>query len=483
MIQVKTKNQYKNSLEKSQYTAYLTRSILGVFLLFLPVIVNRWALIHVDTHGYLITAQLLFHPGAFRPYFYSAFVRLLGMLGSLTLVSFVQALIIQYMIDTLCVVLFPKDSFLSLKVIFVLCLTTALPWVTNEIMADIFTPLSAVCLFLLVYCEKRLSRLQLTLISLLFMFSVGTHFTCVVLVLGTLGIIAFSRILSKNKKLLLLQRGLLLAFLFGALGIASIPIWRAAVGESPLPDRGWIMGRLIHDKIITQLLSDRCDRVHYILCDHLELIKSSNRPDWYLWDQRSPRAHLGTKQQINDGEWEMIKDSIISYPMLHIFTALKGSIVQFFSVDAGLEFSSSPHGLEETLTRLYPEELSSYIRASQKTGELVKFVQDKSPLYNFGYLIFLGIVGVFALLKKWIQKSIPELVWKFSNLSLGYLVLNAIVCGSLSGPFDRYQVRVVWLIALASIFLIIAGYTTLEEKGSDWLSAVKNPANSYPKMS
>jgi hypothetical protein len=36
------------------------------------------------------------------------------------------------------------------------------------------------------------------------------------------------------------------------------------------------------------------------------------------------------------------------------------------------------------------------------------------------------------------------------------VVLNALVCGALSGPFPRYQARIVWLFTAAALGLEIA---------------------------
>ena len=41
--------------------------------------------------------------------------------------------------------------------------------------------------------------------------------------------------------------------------------------------------------------------------------------------------------------------------------------------------------------------------------------------------------------------------WEFAGLVLVGVVLNAAVCGMLSGPEDRYQARVVWLVPLLAL--------------------------------
>jgi hypothetical protein len=50
--------------------------------------------------------------------------------------------------------------------------------------------------------------------------------------------------------------------------------------------------------------------------------------------------------------------------------------------------------------------------------------------------------------------------WKFAGLVLFGVVLNAAVCGMLSGAQDRYQARVVWLVPLLALIAASHGRTT-----------------------
>jgi hypothetical protein len=43
-----------------------------------------------------------------------------------------------------------------------------------------------------------------------------------------------------------------------------------------------------------------------------------------------------------------------------------------------------------------------------------------------------------------------------ATLLLTAVILNAAVCGALSGPFPRYQARIVWLFTAAALVLEIA---------------------------
>jgi hypothetical protein len=42
----------------------------------------------------------------------------------------------------------------------------------------------------------------------------------------------------------------------------------------------------------------------------------------------------------------------------------------------------------------------------------------------------------------------------FAVAIIAGVVLNAIVCGAVSGPWGRYQARVVWLIPMAALLML-----------------------------
>jgi hypothetical protein len=45
----------------------------------------------------------------------------------------------------------------------------------------------------------------------------------------------------------------------------------------------------------------------------------------------------------------------------------------------------------------------------------------------------------------------------FLSLTLALVVVNAVLCGAISGPYDRYQARVEWLIPLSALFVLVQG--------------------------
>jgi hypothetical protein len=58
---------------------------------------------------------------------------------------------------------------------------------------------------------------------------------------------------------------------------------------------------------------------------------------------------------------------------------------------------------------------------------------------------------VVTLIKHWSAISIPQKLFCFVIFS-GQLA-NALICGGLSGPHERYQARLAWLIPLVALLL------------------------------
>ncbi len=63
----------------------------------------------------------------------------------------------------------------------------------------------------------------------------------------------------------------------------------------------------------------------------------------------------------------------------------------------------------------------------------------------------------------------------FALVIVGGVTLNAIVCGAFSGPWGRYQARVVWLIPMAAVLLLEHAVRGTERRAW-WLGAVTGKA-------
>jgi hypothetical protein len=146
----------------------------AAFLLW-PALWNGFPIVFADTGTYL-TQAIHHYAGWDRPVFYSLFMLPLHATVTLWPVVVVQALLAAWVLRLVCRVLVPGLSALSFVAgILVMSIVTWLPWLTSELMPDLFTPLLVLVLCLLAWVPERLSRPQRIALVALATFLIATQ--------------------------------------------------------------------------------------------------------------------------------------------------------------------------------------------------------------------------------------------------------------------------------------------------------------------
>jgi len=126
-------------------------------------------------------------------------------------------------------------------------------------------------------------------------------------------------------------------------------------------------------------------------------------------------------------------------------------------VDAGrqlLRFQAGD-GLSQDFARMVAGHLApvfgpgiekSLIESKQGQGQLP--IAEARQLHIVGLIFAMGIC--FWSMKAWRQALPRKLVALYAFVLLG-IIWNAIVTGALSGPYDRYLARVIWLPCFAGL--------------------------------
>jgi hypothetical protein len=109
------------------------------------------------------------------------------------------------------------------------------------------------------------------------------------------------------------------------------------------------------------------------------------------------------------------------------------------------EFISDSEQALPSLPRTYAERMA---RSSVLRKEFP--IEVFSELTSFAAMLSLMFVLV-TLIRHWKDVSAEQKIFCFVIL-LGE-VLNALICGALSGPHERYQSRLTWLIPLVALLL------------------------------
>jgi hypothetical protein len=100
--------------------------------------------------------------------------------------------------------------------------------------------------------------------------------------------------------------------------------------------------------------------------------------------------------------------------------------------------------LSPVLTRYMPSQMKAYYSARQQRGE-IKFHAISDLDISVGIISLAGS----QLLLGWFLRVRGFDGALFHGFVLAALIVNAAICGILSGPHDRYQSRLIWLASFA----------------------------------
>lgn len=157
----------------------------------------------------------------------------------------------------------------------------------------------------------------------------------------------------------------------------------------------FLLARLIEDGIVKRHLDETFPGSGYRMCVVKDQLPSSARA--WLWAKQTPFNYFGKFTGMHEEASRIITDSLRRYPWLHLETAARAGVRQFFTFETGTDVIVQEKGiatqieeLEPTVRELLPRERPAYLAARQQR--------------------------------------------------------NALICGAVSFPADRYQLRIAWVL-------------------------------------
>ena len=413
-------------------------------LLFLGVgLWNGFPLMFYDTGGYMAEGL----SGAFlveRSPVYSLLLRFTGGSFSLWPVVILQALMTATLIALTARIEVPRLTLWGLTAIgAVLMAATGIGWYVGQVEPDCMTALVFLGSYLLMFRNDRLDRVARALVVAITALSVASHPSHLGLMAGFLLVAGALRFLSIRRPRLPRPR-LKWAGLACALAVALILAGNVVLARALFIARAgpvFVFARLMQDGIIQRLLHDTCPASGYDLCPYQSRLPY-NANAW-LWGEHSLFFREGGFAQSQVQDDRMILDSLRRYPWMNVKAAVYDSVLQFFMVKTGDGIESQARILRPEFARDAPGQLGAYLGARQQT-EKIRFQTLNMIHVTVGMLSLLGLLVLIAA-------AIRQGRWhdtSFAGLVLLGLIGNAIICGTISNPHDRYQSRVIWLPAL-----------------------------------
>jgi len=206
----------------------------------------------------------------------------------------------------------------------------------------------------------------------------------------------------------------------------------------------FVFGRLVQDGIVSRYLADRCPDPAIALCPFQDDIAKRSANDW-LWDEDSPLYRLGGFETFAPEAQRIAVATLIAYPGLHARMAARAALDQFISFSTGDEIVSWTWHTYFAIEQFAPQTYSAFRAARQQQAPIDFSIMNTIHVPA----AWLAIAGLPIILLAATRRRVPLRAAALAVTVLLALVGNAIICGALSNPHDRYQSRLVPLAPLA----------------------------------
>ena len=416
-------------------------------------IYNGYPLVFFDSGTYI--RQVLRLEGALdRPPFYSFFLLFVHLKLSLWPVPIVQNIIVVTLAFRALSLAFPELKPANVfRVIILAAVTTTLPWFSNQVMPDIFTPLIVLSVFCIVVGWTQVGKAEKVALSVslcaMCSFHTASPVFAAIIAAGAV-IVAYSGQLVKREAVIATVGAVLMAMVAQTLYTYTVTKRISPSAYTPV----FLLGRLIGDGSARRFLAVACPTQQYVLCSRQGELTDDT--DFFLWDPRSPLSdvfrQLGTSGALDEAA-AIVRGTVTSFPRSVVTDAVLNSLRQFTSVVPTNECPClTGTKINDVVAEFFPNEFLAFSNSGQNTRTLpvVKIAQADIIIL----VLSVVFIGAIVLIKPDVLRGHA---WRLLMLiSLG-TVVNAALMGALSSVADRYQARLIWLVPLFAYALLFSG--------------------------
>jgi hypothetical protein len=346
---------------------------------------------------------------------------------------------------------------------------SSLPFFTSFLLPDIFAALALLAAANLLALGHRLARWEQAFWISILAAAVVFHPSHLAIVVALLIAAIVARVLSKNVS----RVGIVALTLAAGIGFASESVFALVVQKLlgvPVDRPPVVVARIVADGPGASYLSKKCPQAGLVACEFVDRLTSNS--DAFLWNT-SPATGIYApapveKRRELGNEQLRFAAAVLGYdPVGQIIAWLNDGFQQLRM--AGIsEFAPAAKQAFPSLPRVHAQRME---RSALWTRDFP--IHLFSAMTIFATMLSLVFVWV-NLIPRWNVVAADQKIFCFVIL-LGEL-LNALICGALSGPHERYQGRLTWLLPLVALLLICERWLRSKVAGGLVVSGSLAPA-------
>lgn len=417
----------------------------GAALLLWPALINGYPLLFSDTGAFL--AQLLDWFMIWdKPWVYGPVIGLLSLKITLWLPVIAQTLLLSWLLWRLQLALRLARPLVHVGICLVLAAGTAAPWFASLLMADFLAPVTVICLFLIGFGPARGRVTMIILAS----FAIAAHLAHLIIAAAVLAVI----LLLRPRAFL---RGTLPLVLALAVLVGGNAIGHGRFGVSPYGSV-FMLARLTADGPAGDYLADACPAAGYGMCAWVGRLPRVE--DQFMWDPKGPVwTYPGGPPALAAEASTIVRATVLSRPLDVAAAMLRNTAAQLVQLQ-----------LDEVLGSYFlADTVGAKLRGHFPSAELVRFQASRqfadrlrafAAPWQPAHAALIGVAAFATVLTMWRARRRNPRLAALAALVLAGILANAFATGALSGPHDRYQSRIAWLLFLPPLLYAAQRYIT-----------------------
>ena len=421
--------------------------LFSLLCLLSAAIWNGYPIVYSDTSSYLASG---FHLETLvdRPITYGLFIRLFSLNGwSLWTVVIAQSILLAYVTGLLLRSFGVRSSWTRSLIIGSSALVTGLPFVSGQIITDVFAPILVIALFLLLFVED-LPRRPRTLVFGIFLLSFAMHMSHLsITVLLLLSAVVLDRLMRKTWPK---RKGWSTIATILLLSIAGTLVMGVSLAKSKYT---FYAAHMAEIGVLQRYLEDHCAMEQYQLCDRLGSIPQS--ADLFLWAEDSPLKVYKSRKEMEVELGRIVVGSLEEPALLwmQITSAIKATVKQLTQFAVGDGNGSFGEGtlLHERIALFVPSEAKAYNSTRQMAHE--PFHHPLVLMNRFQSIVML--LSLISLIAFWLFFRQPIETTPYLKAAtiflISALIINAGINASLVMVTDRFGTKMAWLIPFLAI--------------------------------
>ncbi len=443
---------------RSPWLAAVLAVLLAAPLLLWPAILNGYPLLFGDTGVYVMDG-IQRHVSWPRPMFYGLFMLPLHLGVTVWPVVIAQALIAaSVLLLTLRLFLPLAHPLVLLPITALLTVGTSLPWFVSQLMPDLFAGLLVLVLAALLLLPSRLGWVGQGVALIFCAGCITMHLSLLPISLAVIvTLLACRWWLRWRVGVAELGRGLAVPLLAALVLIVTNGVLIGQFSVSPY-GKIFLLNRILVDGPGVRVLERECPRDDWSLCAFAAEIPTITDEDDILWGTGSVLDRAGGYKLVAPQALPIIVSALRAEPGTVLWQAVRNTATQLVSFRTGDALLRPSPFNDGVWTEVFPAAEQARYRAGSQYRR-IPLVPLSLQLLHVG----LGAVATVAVAAGAIgalARRAP-VAGLLASVAVS-LLANAFVAGALSGVYDRYQSRFVWL-AVFAVFIMVARRWQAEE--------------------